>query len=130
MIWFAVTASLRSVSPTIEHNSSIQYQEMFLFNCICFVLVVLVVANFICQALYVHEGIDWSQIHFEDNEHILHALTHKGEGVFPTLDSECLIPRATDRTFLNKMLSLTETSKVIVKVSRDGQNRTTSSQNV
>lgn len=69
------------------------------------------------QSLYKEERIDWSQIPFEDNQRIIQALIDKGEGVFPTLDSECLMPTMTDQTFLNKMKTLASTSKVVIKVS-------------
>lgn len=70
------------------------------------------------QALYLEEGIDWSTIQFEDNRRILDALTDRISGIFPTLDSECFMPKASDLTFLRKVLMTSEKCDIILRVSR------------
>lgn len=67
------------------------------------------------QALYTSEGIDWSDIQFRDNREILDALTHRVTGVFPHLDSECLVPGGTDSTFLRKIIAQADQTPVIEK---------------
>lgn len=66
------------------------------------------------QNLYQNEGIDWTLIKFEDNQRILDALTNRVYGIFPMLDSECLVPKATDTTFLSKVVSAASTVNVFI----------------
>ncbi|OLQ19023.1 Myosin head (motor domain) family protein [Cryptosporidium hominis] len=56
------------------------------------------------QQVYEGEGIDWTRIDFIDNKVIIDSLEKKPNGIFPLLDSECLMPQGSDSSFLNKIL--------------------------
>ncbi|OII73353.1 myosin-related protein [Cryptosporidium ubiquitum] len=58
------------------------------------------------QQVYEGEGIDWTRIDFIDNKVIIDSLEKKPNGIFPLLDSECLMPQGSDSSFLNKILKL------------------------
>ncbi|PHJ22902.1 myosin i [Cystoisospora suis] len=64
------------------------------------------------QAAYTDEGISWEQIIFTDNEAVISALEQRFTGVFSLLDSENLMPEATDRSFLRKILGKTSSPAV------------------
>mmetsp|Transcript_33960 Transcript_33960/g.88535 ORF Transcript_33960/g.88535 Transcript_33960/m.88535 type:complete len:1277 (+) Transcript_33960:19-3849(+) len=78
------------------------------------------------QAMYSEEGIDWEHIEWEDNQPIIDALEKKASassppGVFVLLDSECLMPKATDQSFLQTIFSSfqgTPNDKVVTKAKR------------
>jgi len=70
------------------------------------------------QALYTEEGISWSHITWQDNKDIIDNLEKKPLGLFCIVDSECLMPNATDNTALSKIYASFKTSKVIYKPSR------------
>ncbi|CBZ53348.1 myosin head motor domain-containing protein TgMyo I [Neospora caninum Liverpool] len=57
------------------------------------------------QAAYAAEGIAWEEIQFTDNQGVIDALERKVTGLFAVLDSENIMPRATDRSFLRKILA-------------------------
>ncbi|EEA08298.1 myosin head family protein [Cryptosporidium muris RN66] len=58
------------------------------------------------QQVYNKEGIDWAHIDFIDNKVIIDSLEKKPNGIFPILDSECLMPQGSDQSFLNKILNI------------------------
>lgn len=70
------------------------------------------------QRLYTEEGISWSHIEWQDNREIIDGLEKKPFGLFCILDSECLMPNATDDTCLSKIHSTFKSSKVVYKTSR------------
>lgn len=70
------------------------------------------------QQLYTEEGIGWSHITFQDNREIIDTLERKPLGLFCILDSECLMPNATDMSCLNKIYNSFKTSKICYKPSR------------
>lgn len=70
------------------------------------------------QRLYSEEGISWSHIQWQDNREIIAALDAKPLGLFCILDSECLMPSATDTTCLGKIYAAFKTSKIVTKPSR------------
>lgn len=70
------------------------------------------------QQVYTEEGIAWSHIQFQDNREIIECLERKPLGVFCILDSECLMPNATDQTCLSKIYNSFKTSKIVFKPSR------------
>lgn len=49
---------------------------------------------------------------FTDNEAVISALERRFTGVFSLLDSENLMPEATDRSFLRKILAKTSSPAV------------------
>ncbi|CEM34450.1 unnamed protein product [Vitrella brassicaformis CCMP3155] len=55
------------------------------------------------QEEYTSEGVDWKHIDWRDNQPIIDALEGRPMGVFPLLDSECLMPQGSDRTLINKI---------------------------
>ncbi|KAH8741190.1 myosin-related protein [Cryptosporidium ryanae] len=65
------------------------------------------------QQMYQGEGIDWTRINFADNRLIIESLEKKPNGIFPLLDSECLMPQGSDSSFLNKILKLATNSNNI-----------------
>eukprot|EP00931_Biecheleriopsis_adriatica_P076367 TRINITY_DN5007_c0_g4_i1.p1 TRINITY_DN5007_c0_g4~~TRINITY_DN5007_c0_g4_i1.p1 ORF type:complete len:1783 (-),score=512.44 TRINITY_DN5007_c0_g4_i1:78-4991(-) len=70
------------------------------------------------QQLYTEEGITWSHIQWQDNQMIIDNLEKKPLGLFCILDSECLMPNATDQTCLSKIYNSFKTSKIVYKPSR------------
>lgn len=70
------------------------------------------------QQLYTEEGIAWSHITWQDNREIIDALERKPLGLFCILDSECLMPNATDPTCLNKIYNSFKNSRIVYKPSR------------
>ncbi|KAJ1606865.1 putative myosin-related protein [Cryptosporidium canis] len=77
------------------------------------------------QQVYEGEGIDWTRIDFIDNKVIIDSLEKKPNGIFPLLDSECLMPQGSDSSLLNKILRLSgdaskthNNSQVIYKPSK------------
>jgi len=69
------------------------------------------------QQMYTREGITWSHITFQDNQHIIDALAKGKMCVFSLVDSECSMPSATDNTLLAKIHSNFKNSGVIYKPS-------------
>ncbi|KAF7455996.1 myosin-related protein [Cryptosporidium felis] len=64
------------------------------------------------QLVYEGEGIDWTKIDFIDNKAIIDSLEKRPNGIFPLLDSECLMPQGSDSSFLNKVLKLSGDPKI------------------
>lgn len=69
------------------------------------------------QQLYTEEGITWSHIVFQDNKEIIDCIEKKPLGLFCIIDSECLMPNATDQTCLSKIYNAFKTSKICYKPS-------------
>lgn len=72
------------------------------------------------QRLYTSEGINWSHITWQDNQHIIDSLDKRPLGLFCLVDSECLMPQSTDSSLFTKILNNFRSSKVIYKASRFG----------
>jgi len=70
------------------------------------------------QQLYSAEGITWSHIKFQDNGEIIDSLEKKPLGLFSIIDSECLMPNATDTTALSKIRNAFQKSAIIFKPSK------------
>mmetsp|Transcript_75596 Transcript_75596/g.149412 ORF Transcript_75596/g.149412 Transcript_75596/m.149412 type:complete len:1015 (+) Transcript_75596:70-3114(+) len=70
------------------------------------------------QQLYSAEGITWSHIKFQDNGEIIDSLEKKPLGLFSIIDSECLMPNATDTTALSKIRTAFQKSTIIFKPSK------------
>ncbi|KAK6590362.1 myosin-related [Cryptosporidium xiaoi] len=64
------------------------------------------------QQVYEGEGIDWTRINFIDNKLIIDSLEKKPNGIFPLLDSECLMPQGSDSSLLNKILKLSTNTSI------------------
>merc|ERR1719193_1846134 len=60
------------------------------------------------QTLYSEEGICWAHIEWKDNRDIIDALEGKRGGLFAQLDSECMMPQATDKTLQTKIFAATK----------------------
>jgi len=56
------------------------------------------------QEEYKKEGIEWTFIDFGMDLEACVGLIEKPMGVFPILEEECIVPKATDQTFLNKLI--------------------------
>lgn len=74
------------------------------------------------QQMYNREGISWNHITFQDNQPIIDALARNPLGLFCLVDSECLMPSATDATLLGKIHNTFKTSGIIYKPSRFASN--------
>nr|ALR88564.1 myosin heavy chain striated muscle-like 115 [Saccoglossus kowalevskii] len=57
------------------------------------------------QEEYRREGINWEFIDFGLDLQACIDLIEKPMGIFPILEEECMFPKATDNTFLSKMIS-------------------------
>eukprot|EP01114_Cavostelium_apophysatum_P015638 TRINITY_DN4304_c0_g1_i2.p1 TRINITY_DN4304_c0_g1~~TRINITY_DN4304_c0_g1_i2.p1 ORF type:complete len:821 (-),score=179.67 TRINITY_DN4304_c0_g1_i2:123-2585(-) len=55
------------------------------------------------QEEYIKEGIPWEQIKYYNNKPTVDFLAAKPMGLFSVLDEECLFPKGTDSSFLEKM---------------------------
>ncbi|CAK0796130.1 unnamed protein product, partial [Prorocentrum cordatum] len=75
------------------------------------------------QQLYSEEGISWSHIEWQDNREIIDTLEKKPVGLFPILDSECLMPNGNDTNCLGKIWNTFKSNKVVYKPSRFGDTR-------
>merc|ERR1719356_296381 len=70
------------------------------------------------QELYSSEGITWSHISFQDNQPIIDTLDKKPLGLFCLVDSECMMPSATDTTLLGKVHNMFKSSRIVYKPSK------------
>ncbi|KAL5986853.1 hypothetical protein ACLOJK_015187 [Asimina triloba] len=52
---------------------------------------------------YIQDGIDWTQVDFEDNQECLNLFEKRPLGLLSLLDEESTFPKATDLTFANKL---------------------------
>ncbi|KEP63799.1 UNVERIFIED_CONTAM: myosin I [Hammondia hammondi] len=77
------------------------------------------------QATYAAEGIAWEQIQFTDNKRVIDTLERKVTGLFALLDSENIMPRATDRSFLRKLLASKSTEQPSVQPAENKLNEAT-----
>ncbi|ESO88100.1 hypothetical protein LOTGIDRAFT_219481 [Lottia gigantea] len=55
------------------------------------------------QEEYMKEGIDWTEIEFVDNKPLLDMFLIKPVGIISLLDEECQFPKATNKTFVEKL---------------------------
>lgn len=55
------------------------------------------------EELYRSEGVNYTPIHFIDNQPVLDLVEDKPKGILPVLDDECLIPEGSDQKFMNKI---------------------------
>ena len=51
---------------------------------------------------YVAEGVDGSKVSFRDNEPLIKMFLEKPIGILTLLDEECLFPKATDTSMVEK----------------------------
>jgi len=70
------------------------------------------------QKLYSKEGISWSHITFQDNQHIIDCIEKKHAGLFSLVDSECLMPGTSDQSLLGNIFKTFKNSKIIYKHGR------------
>lgn len=55
------------------------------------------------QEEYISEGIDWTQVEFEDNQECLELIEKRPLGLISLLDEECTFPKGTDFTLAEKL---------------------------
>jgi myosin heavy subunit/alpha-tubulin suppressor-like RCC1 family protein len=72
--------------------------------------------------LYVAEGIDFSDINFTDNQPVIDLIEKKPVGVLLLLDEQCLFPRSSDATFLQKLESAHRKTASFAKPHAKAQN--------
>ena len=54
---------------------------------------------------YKAEGIAWNNVDFPDNQCVLNLISQRHVGILSLIDEECLIPKATDDSFVRKLYS-------------------------
>ncbi|GAB5362911.1 hypothetical protein AAMO2058_000839200 [Amorphochlora amoebiformis] len=64
------------------------------------------------QAMYRSEGILFDEIEFIDNQPMLDLITKKPNGILPMLDEELVLPKGSDKTFLQRMARNHKSNKV------------------
>lgn len=55
------------------------------------------------QKEYIHDGIDWARVEFEDNQDCLNLFEKRPLWLLSLLDEESTFPNGTDLTFANKL---------------------------
>ena len=55
------------------------------------------------EEAYKNDGIKWEPITYTDNSNIIDICEGKDKGIFPSLDSVCKAPKATDETLANQL---------------------------
>lgn len=55
------------------------------------------------QEEYIQDGIDWTKVEFEDNQHCLSLFEKRPLGLLSLLDEESTFPNGSDLTFANKL---------------------------
>ncbi|KJE91980.1 MYO6 protein, variant [Capsaspora owczarzaki ATCC 30864] len=55
------------------------------------------------QEIYHLEGLRWKKVEFEDNQSIIDLVESRRGGILALLDEECLMPKATDKSFAIKV---------------------------
>ncbi|GMH25517.1 hypothetical protein Nepgr_027360 [Nepenthes gracilis] len=71
------------------------------------------------QEDYEADGIDWTKVHFEDNQECLNLFEKKPLGLLSLLDEESNFPKSTDLSFANKLKQHLN-SNPFFKEGRDG----------
>lgn len=68
------------------------------------------------QKIYEEEKIDWTVIEFKDNQECLDLIEQRRPpGIIAILDEECKFPRATDESFISKLVDNLQTHKYFGK---------------
>ena len=57
------------------------------------------------QEIYLKEAIKVAEIHYRDNQDCIDLIEMPREGIMSILDEECKMPKATDKTFAQKLHS-------------------------
>lgn len=65
------------------------------------------------QEEYKREGIDWSTVEFQDNKEIIDLIDDPKMSLFSILDSEGMLPKADDYSFLNKVYTYLNKNKYL-----------------
>lgn len=55
------------------------------------------------QEIYDLEGLRWKKVDYQDNQSIIDLVESRRGGILALLDEECLMPKATDRSFAIKV---------------------------
>ena len=55
------------------------------------------------QEEYQREEISWSFVSFPDNQECLDLLENRSAGIFALLDEQCVVPKATDQSYANRL---------------------------
>ena len=55
------------------------------------------------QDIYELEGLRYRRVEFHDNTTTIDLLEERSQGILALLDEECVMPKATDKTFTNKV---------------------------
>lgn len=56
------------------------------------------------QEEYIREGIEWEKINIQDNKECVALIENKPGGILTLLNEECVLPRGSDQSFLDKLL--------------------------
>ena len=67
------------------------------------------------ELAYKNDGIKWEPIPYTDNANIIEICEGKEKGIFPSLDSVCKAPKATDETLANQLHENHGKSKILCR---------------
>jgi hypothetical protein len=67
------------------------------------------------ELAYKNDGIKWEAISYTDNSNIIEICEGKEKGIFPSLDSVCKAPKATDETLANQLHENHGRSKILCR---------------
>jgi len=67
------------------------------------------------ELAYKNDGIKWEPIPYTDNSNIIDICEGKEKGIFPSLDSVCKAPKATDETLANQLHENHGKSKILCR---------------
>ena len=67
------------------------------------------------ELAYKNDGIKWEAITYTDNSNIIEIIEGKEKGIFPSLDSVCKAPKATDETLANQLHENHGRSKILCR---------------
>lgn len=68
------------------------------------------------EAIYKAERITFKHVEFIDNKPMIELITQKPNGVLPLLDEELVVPRGSDKSFVQKLHGHQGTNKVYKRV--------------
>lgn len=76
------------------------------------------------QEIYVAEELNIGQIEFVDNQECLDLLEKKPKGILPMLDEECVVPKGSDMSLIQKLTETHRKSQFFEKPRKKGQEAT------
>ena len=75
------------------------------------------------ELAYKNDGIKWEPITYTDNSAIIDICEGKEKGIFPSLDSVCKAPKATDETLANQLHENHARTKILCRPKAGGSGK-------